>query len=50
MMFCFYGIAFYFLSNCILVILIVIICFIFFGKYGRDSHQQKRRFKAKFPA
>lgn len=48
MMFRFYGIAFYFLYNDILVILIVIICFIFFGKYGRDTHQQKKVIKVEF--
>ena len=48
MMFRFYGIAFYFLINDILVILIVIICFIFFGKYGREPHQQKEVIKVEF--
>jgi len=45
MMFRFYGIAFYFLINVILVIAIVIICFIFFGKVRREQYQQKRGFK-----
>jgi len=48
MMFRFYGIAFYFLNNDILVILIVITCFIFFGNDGRDNHQQKKMIKGKF--
>jgi uncharacterized membrane protein YvbJ len=48
MMFRFYGLAFYFLINDILVILIVIICFIFFGKYGREPHQQKKVIKVEF--
>ena len=50
MMFRFYGIAFYFLNNDILVILIVIICFIFFGKDRRDPHQQKKGINRKFQA
>jgi len=45
MMFRFYGIAFYFLINVILVIAIVIICFIFFGKPSREQYQQNRPFK-----
>ncbi|AUY40179.1 hypothetical protein FY047_18730 [Leclercia adecarboxylata] len=45
MMFRFYGIAFYFFKYVILVIAIVIICFIFFGKVRREQYQQKRGFK-----
>ncbi|QCZ29953.1 hypothetical protein FFB58_17175 [Enterobacter sp. MF024] len=45
MMFRFYGIAFYFFKYVILVIMIVIICFIFFGKASREQYQQKRSFK-----
>jgi len=45
MMFRFYGIAFYFFKYVILVIMIVIICFIFFGKASREQYQQKRVFK-----
>jgi len=45
MMFRFYGIAFYFLINVILVISIVIICFIFFGKPSREQYQQMLTFK-----
>jgi hypothetical protein len=39
-MFLIYETAVYFLKNIILVTKIVIICFIFFGKDGRDTHQQ----------
>jgi len=39
-MFRFYEIVFYFLVNCILVIEIVIVCFIFFDKDQRDGCQQ----------
>jgi len=45
MMFRFYGIAFYFFKHVILVIMIVIICFIFFGKARREQYQQMRGFK-----
>jgi len=45
MMFRFYGIAFYFFKYVILVIMIVNICFIFFGKASREQYQQKRDFK-----
>ncbi|PSS48556.1 hypothetical protein C6560_13240 [Enterobacter sp. FS01] len=45
MMFRFYGIAFYFFKYVILVIMIVNICFIFFGKASREQYQQKRVFK-----
>jgi len=45
MMFRFYGIAFYFFKYVILVIAIVIICFIFFGKVRREQYQQKKGFK-----
>jgi len=44
----FYGTAVYFLINVILVIAIVIICFIFFGKDGRDVSQQKGIINRKF--
>jgi len=45
MMFRFYGIEFYFFKYVILVIMIVNICFIFFGKASREQYQQKRVFK-----
>jgi len=45
----FYGTAVYFLNNVILVTRIVIICFTFFGKDGRELHQQKGGLKIKFP-
>jgi len=47
-MFRFYEIAFYFLNNDILVIKIVIICFNFFGKDRRDTHQQTSGIKREF--
>jgi hypothetical protein len=47
-MFRFYEIAFYFLNNDILVIEIVIICFNFFGKDRRDTHQQTSGIKREF--
>jgi len=44
MMFRFYGIAFYFLNNFILVIRIVIGCFKKLGKRRRDEYQQSGDF------
>jgi len=46
MMFRFYGIAFYFLNNFILVIEIVIVCFKKLGKSRRDEYQQSEVFLA----
>ncbi|CBG89635.1 putative membrane protein [Citrobacter rodentium ICC168] len=42
MMFLFYGIAFYFFSNFILVIAIVIVCFKKNGHQRRDEYQTKK--------
>ncbi|PNF09600.1 hypothetical protein A6J71_05285 [Enterobacter cancerogenus] len=44
----FYETAVYFLSNVILVTRIEIICFTFFGKNGREAHQQNAAIKGKF--